>query len=212
MKATMDSIIRLLFVVLIFALVPACGGGGGDGGAPSPVVVLSDDFADLSNWTYGGSTQISSGGGNPPPSMFVNNPTMGGWSVTSDTYDFTSGITVSWHQYIVDGGSSTHNAYAGINSADSPLMTMGAGIQRYGDQAFRCYLNGVILYSVFSTVSPYSWAIYKVSIFADGTVAYYVNDVLVYHSTMTVSFTSPKNLFFTSSTYAYFDNVVVTIP
>lgn len=201
MKANMNSIIRLLFVVLVFTLVPACGGGGGDGGGVPTVIVLTDDFADLSNWSGG---DLSAGVGNPAPSIHISST-----AYTTTDFDFTSGLTVSWDQ--LGQNSVGADMWGGIDSGTGGAGR-GVGFVSYWTGELLCYMNGVAWYSQSHPGSMFGWANYKISILADGSAKYYVNGVLLAHSGMTTSFTSPRCFWISTNCNSYVDNVVVTIP
>lgn len=203
---------RLMVLLMLAGLTPACGGGSGGGGGAPPIVLLSDDFStsSLSNWTADGKTVLNSGSGNPAPSAGAT----GGTTVA--TFSFASGLTVRWDFYNPPAFPSGAIMFGGLNSGTpaAPAYGAGIGIGSAGNIKWTCYLNGGIVYqdAVLQPGQP-SWSTLQVSILPDQTAKYFINGSLLYHSTTTVTFSGPRDLLMGSSSGGIqFDNVVVTVP
>jgi hypothetical protein len=199
---------RLVVLIGLTTVVPACGGGGGgsDSGSPHlPTVLFSDDYSELnvSNWT--GYCSFDGLFGNPAPSMIVKN--ISARSVLQ--FSFVDGLTVSF-DCNCNGANYPSQFFAGISDLGGPTGE-GSGFVLWSGSA-TVYFNNTTPSAVGLSGG---WHNYKMVILP-GThfVEWYIDGTLQYTSTAAINVPSPQNILFANnnSTNLNVDNVVVTTP
>lgn len=125
-------------------------------------------------------------------------------------FDFTAGLSVSFD--IVDTGTAGASQYWwGVNNGTSSAPGRGAGfVLAPFSQVLNLFLNGASVLTL--TGVPLGLHNYKIKIRTSGIVEYYRDGVRLYTSVASVSFASPRGIWFESNEWIIVDNVLVTAP
>jgi len=226
---------RVLLSLMLLAAATACGGGGGGGGptpspspspspspgpSPTPMVVFSDDFSSGSLTDYLlcsnpglGAPPMISNAGNPGPGLLLSGNGSEATSVTS--FDLSQGLTIEWDSNINGSASNRGGLSLGTGCNGPAADTLAAGISNVDGFGQQFILNGMIIGTIANPPPPLDWTSLRVTIAQSGTVDYYVNGILEFQSSTSVSVSSPRPISFqqtASATASFIDNVVLTQP